>query len=241
MCKVGGLLITYLYDEHKALVTDADCDCWRCPECAKKLAAKWSLRAEIGARKLVNEGATLDFITLTSHEKNRTFEASAAVWADAWHKLHHRLNKRAEVREYLMIPERHKSGALHLHALWTFGVSRRWLKDNARACGLGYQADVKHVTEARFAVRYVTKYVAKSLGENTPAHFRRVRVSANWADIPVPTNEASMYEWHHIGGNGALQSAYEECARAKLQMIDVRTGEVFEDIDLGTIVATNYA
>jgi len=236
MCKRGGLLITYLYDEHRALVTDADCDSWKCPECSERLAVRWGLRAEIGARRLIETGVALDFITLTSHEKLKTFEACEVAWRDAWHKLHHRLNKRSNVREYLLIPERHKDGRMHAHALWTFGVSRRWLKDNARACGLGYQADVKHVDEAYKAVRYVTKYIGKSLGEGVPSHFRRVRISSGWAEISQPVSEASAYTWHYLGGNGALQSAYEECARARLTMIDVRTGEIFEDIDLGTIV-----
>lgn len=235
MCKNGGLLITYLYDEHRALVTDADCDSWKCEECSKRLSGRWALRAEIGARQYINAGARVDFITLTSHERLKTFEACAFAWVDAWHKLHHRLNKQATVREYLLIPERHKDGRMHAHALWTFGVSRRWLKDNARACGLGYQADVKHVQEARFAVRYVTKYIGKGLGDEAPARFRRVRVSAGWATIPEPVSEASAYAWQYIGGNGALNAAYEECDRAHLTMVDIRTGEVFDDVDMGTI------
>lgn len=237
MCKRGGLLITFLYEEHRALVTDADCDSWKCPECAERLASRWSMRAEAGARKLIEAGATVDFVTLTSHERLRTFEDCERVWRSAWQKLHLRLNRAGDTREYLLIPERHKDGRMHAHALWTFGVSRRWLKDNARACGLGYQADVKHVLEPHHATRYVTKYIGKSLGENVPAHFRRVRVSAAWAELALPDSAASAYEWHYIGGNGALQSAYEECQRARLNMIDIRTGEVFEDVDMGTIVA----
>jgi len=240
MCKRGGLLIAYLYDDHKALVTDADCDSWKCPECAARLAARWSLRAEIGAKRFLEAGITVDFVTLTSHERNRTFEAGNEVWKDAWHKLHHRLNKQASTCEYILIPERHQKGGLHVHALWTFGVSRRWLKDNARACGLGYQADVKRVAEARFAVRYVTKYVGKSLGDNVPAHFRRVRVSAHWAEIPHPENECSTYDWHYIGGNGAQEAAIEHCERERLQMIDIRTGETFDAVDLGTITLSDY-
>lgn len=235
MCQRGGLLIAYLYDQHKALVTDADCDSWKCPECSERLAQRWALRAEIGARQYLSAGKRVDFVTMTSHERLKTFEECDHVWRDAWNKLHARLKRQADVREYMLIPERHKDGRMHAHALWTFGVSRRWLKDNARACGLGYQADVKRVSEPHHAVRYVTKYVGKSLGENVPPHFRRVRVSAGWAEIPNPENEASGYDWQYIGGNGALNAAYEECTRAKLTMIDVRTGEIFEDVDLGTI------
>lgn len=237
MCSRGGLLITFLYDEHRALVTDADCDSWRCEECAKRKAERWSMRAEIGARAFIKAGVRVDFITVTSHERLKTFAACNRAWSDSWNKLHARLKRQAEVREYLLIPERHKDGRMHVHALWTFGVSRRWLKDNARACGLGYQADVRPLSDPIFATRYVTKYIGKSLGGDVPQHFRRVRVSKGWAEIPAPETDAGTYEWQYIGGNGALNAAYEECARARLTMIDVRTGEVFDDVDLGTIAA----
>lgn len=236
MCKHGGLLITFLYGEHRALVTDADCDSWKCEECAEKLKSRWQMRAEIGARAFLLAGVRVDFITITSHERLKTFEACNAAWGDAWNKLHARLKRKADVCEYMLIPERHKDGRMHVHAIWTFGVSRRWLKDNARACGLGYQADVKPCEDVWRVTRYVTKYISKSLGGDAPPRFRRVRVSSGWADVPEPESDASAYDWQYIGGNGALQAAYEECERARLSMIDLRTGEIFDDVDLGTIV-----
>ena len=239
MCKRGGLLIAYDIPARRALVTDADCDSWKCAECAERMSAAWVMRAEIGARRLIDAGARVDFATLTSHERLKDFRSTAEVFPSAWDKLHKRLNRQSDTREYLMIPERHKDGRLHVHALWTFGVSRRWLKDNARACGLGYQADVKPVREAFHAVKYVTKYVGKALGDDAPAHFRRVRVSAGWADIPAPDVETSDLDWHYIGGNGALNAAYDECDRLNLTLIDVRTGEIFDDIDMGTIAWGN--
>jgi hypothetical protein len=248
MCKRGGLLIAYDYEAHHALITDADCDTWKCDECRVRLRDKWLIRSEHGARVLMEKGNTLYFATITSHEANKTFNACARVFPCAWGKLHKRLNRSSVLREYLLTPERHKDGRLHMHAIWTYPVKTRWLKDEARACGFGYMNQIGrrgHVDEAienpHQVAEYLAKYLTKQLGDDVPARFRRVRVSAGWADVPKPENEYTEREWHYIGGNGALQSAYEECSRARLTMVDIRTGEIFEDVDLGTIVATNYA
>lgn len=237
MCKRGGLLYAIDSLTHRCLVTDADCNSWKCPECSANKASHWKLRAELGAKRLLEQGIAVDFVTMTCNPKLKTWEATSAVFPDAWSKLHKRLNRRADTREYLTVIERHKSGRLHAHAIWSFGVSERWLKDNAAECGLGYEAKVKPLTEPHHATRYVSKYIGKSLPDGTPAHFRRVRVSAGWAELPEPVTESSGFEWHYCGTNGALQTLYERCDAEKLSLIDIRTGEIFEDEDLGTIVA----
>lgn len=237
MCKRGGLLIAYDMTTKRALVTDADCDSWKCPECSERLRERWILRASIGATEFLSERVPLDFVTITSHERLKDFAATETVWRDAWSKLYAALKRKAAIFEYLIVPEKHKDGRMHVHALWTAGVSKRWLKDNARSRGLGYQAEVIHVLEAWHAVKYVTKYIGKALGDDAPPHFRRVRVSRGWAEIPVPETPEAHLEFHYIGSNGALQTAYEHCKAERLTMIDLRTGEMFDDEDLGTIVA----
>lgn len=239
MCQRGGLLIAYVLEQGKAFVTDADCDSWKCPECSEKLRDKWTLRAQIGVRDLIGQGIKVQFVTLTSHERNRTFAAGAAVFSSAWGQLSKRLKRKADVSEYFMVAERHKSGALHMHCLWTFGVSKRWLKDNARECGLGYMVDVQEIQTVLEATKYVTKYLTKSLGDEVPKRFRRIRVSAGWADVPAANSEQSGYDWQYIGGNGALNEAYKQCEKYGLTMVDVRTGEIFDDVDLGTIAWTS--
>ena len=236
MCKRGGLLVAFDLNSHRALVTDADCNSWKCAECAERKAQHWTMRAQIGAREFLAEGVPLDFATMTCHPSLTTWEQTAAVFPDAWGKLHKRLNRRSSVCEYLVTIEQHKDGRLHAHALWTFGVSERWLKDNAAACGLGFQAKIKPLKDPSYAVRYVSKYVSKALPDGTPAHFRRIRVSAGWADVRAPVTEHSDLDWKYVGTNGALLAIYEECERERLTMIDIRTGEVFDDVDLGTIV-----
>lgn len=236
MCKRAGLLIGFDHSAKRALVTRADCDSWNCPECAKRMRDRWVLRAEIGARKYIRDGLRLDFVTVTSHERLTTFAATEAVWREAWDRLYKAIKRRAEVFEYMVIPEKHQDGRMHVHALWTAGVSKKWLKDNARKRGLGFMADVREVKAVTDATRYVTKYIGKDLGTEVPPHFRRVRVSRNWEEIPVPVTDVSNLEWLYVGSNGALSLLYDRCKLTRYDLIDLSTGMFFDDVDLGTIV-----
>jgi hypothetical protein len=203
------------------------------------MAARWVLRAEIGVRQYIGEGLHVDFTTMTSHEKLPNFEATERVWREAWPVLYAALRRRATKLEYFIVPEKHKDGRMHVHALWTAGVSQKWVKDNGRRRGLGYQAKVKHVENAQQAVRYVTKYVGKTLGGEVPQHFRRVRVSHGWPDIPLPVTPLVGLRWEYVGTNGALYVVLAECQAKHIDMIDLQTGEFFDDIDLGTVVDPN--
>lgn len=187
-------------------------------------------------REFLSDGLRVDFVTITSHERLKDFAATETVWREAWDRLYKAIKRRAEVFEYMVIPERHKDGRMHVHALWTASVNQRWLKDNARKRGLGFMATVSEVKDSQAATRYVTKYVGKDLGENVPKHFRRVRVSRNWAEIPVPVTDVSNLEWVYVGSNGALSLMYEKCRREQFDLIDLSTGAFFDDVDLGTIV-----
>lgn len=126
---------------------------------------------------------------------------------------------------------------MHVHALWTANVKQKWLKDNARSRGLGYQAKVKVIPSAHVAAQYVTKYIGKDLGTDVPPHFRRVRVSRGWPDIPAPVTEQTGLKWEYVNSNGALEVIYRECQAKGISLIDLDTGEYFDDVDLGTIVA----
>jgi hypothetical protein len=248
MCSRGGLLYAFDDKAKRCLVTDADCNSWRCPECRARMKDRWTLNAQHGARVLMDQGHTLYFATITSHEKLTTFAACAAVFPSAWSKLHKRLNRLAETREYFLVPERHQDGRMHVHAIWTFPVSTRWLKDNGRACGFGYKNQIgrrghvdERIEDIAQVSQYVSKYLAKSLGDETPAHFRRVRVSRGWQSAPQAENEYSKLDWRYVGGNGKLDELYAECDARDMLMIDIRTGEIFDDVDLGTISTYTHA
>ena len=247
MCKRGGLLITYQYVEHRALITDADCDSWQCPECQERLKDYWLLHAQHGASLFLGRGVKLFFATITSHENTRTFSQGASIFPDAWGKLHKRLNRTSDICEYLLIPEHHKDGRLHMHAVWTFPVDTRWLKDNGRECGFGFMNQIwrKHhrdecVESVADVGRYVSKELSKQLGDNVPKRFHRIRRSAHWEKLPLPDSESSAYDWQYIGSNGKQEMVIEECQRLHLQMVDIRTGELFDAVDLGTITLSDH-
>jgi len=236
MCQRAGLLIGWDATAKRALVTWANCDSWGCEDCAKRMAEKWGLRAEMGAREILAKGEVLDFVTITGHEKLTDFAATERVWRHAWAMLYNALKRQNPQLQYLIVPEKHKSGRMHVHALWNANVSKRWLKNNARKRGLGYECDVDHINREGQAHKYVVKYVGKDLGADVPAHFRRVRVSQGWADIPKPENALAALRWEHVGTNGALSVVYAECQEKGITLIDLATGAIFDDVDLGTTV-----
>lgn len=228
MCDRAGLLIGWDYKARRALVTRANCDSWTCPECARRLSERWIMRAQIGVRQFLNEARAVDFITMTGHEKLKTFEDTERVWRLAWPVLYAALRRRDPDLQFFLVPEKHKSGRMHVHALWTAGVTKRWLKDNARRRGMGYEADVKHVDDPLRAVRYVTKYVGKSLGANVPKRFKRVRVSQGWPEIPEPVTEQSGLKWEYLSEFSAVAAALMEAKARDIWVIDKETGATFE-------------
>jgi len=241
MCKKAGLLIGWDMVARRALVTRADCDSWNCPECAARMAENWKMRAMIGVRQYIAAGLHVDFITITSHEKLPDFAATERVWREAWPVLYAALKRRAIKLEYFIVPEQHKDGRMHIHALWTADVTQKWLKDNARKRGLGYQCKRKPVLDPLNAVRYVGKYIGKSLGEDVPKRFRRVRVSQGWPEIPLPITPLVGLRWEYISSNGALAVVMAECQAKHIDMIELTTGEFYDADDLGTLVDPTYA
>lgn len=242
MCKFGGLLIAFDASTGRCLVTDADCESWKCPECEKMMRDRWVRRAQHGATEFQKRGIDVYFATITSHEKQKTFGACAAVWPDAWKKLHKLLAKTSDVGEYIMVPERHVDGRMHVHAIWTYPVKTRWLKDNCRACGLGYMALVgrrghrdEKIGSVDEVARYVAGYVGKSLGDDVPARFRRVRTSQGWPELAKPNSATEGLTWEYVSTNGQLNTVYARAKQGNFDMIDLRTGEIFDDVDLGTL------
>ena len=168
------------------------CKLWGCPSCAETNRKLWAARATFGAGKLVESGAILNFVTLTSHEKLGPYQ-TLAVWPEAWKRLHARATYTGGKQPYLMIPEQHKNGRLHMHALALWPMTTRWWKDNARAVGMGYIAEAENVKSAGLAGWYVTKYLTKSLSSmNWPTRFRRIRTSRDWPRLPT---QETRGEW----------------------------------------------
>lgn len=237
MCQRGGLLIGWDVGARRAVMARGNCDKWSCPECALRMSERWRLRAQIGVRALVAKGDRVDFVTITSHEKLTSFEATEAVWRHAWAMLYNALKRKKPDLQYFIIPERHKDGRMHVHCIWNAGVSKRWLKDNARKRGLGYEVEVKQIKEWIHAVRYVTKYLTKDMQAEMPSHFRRVRVSQSWPDIPAPNTPLSTLKWEFTRSEEVMWIWLAVCQRDGFDVIDVKTNKPFDvdDIDFSLI------
>lgn len=171
-------------DIKRAVLFQPRCKSWACPVCAKINRALWAVRAFHGAQVLNQTlSLTIDFLTLTSHEKLGP-GASLKVWPKAWMKLQARARYATGGFQYLLVPEQHEDGRLHVHAIETAGLGERWWKDNGRACGLGYMAEEEGARTPQGAAYYVVKYLTKSIGfTDWPRGFRRVRTSRGWPKL----------------------------------------------------------
>lgn len=229
MCKFAGLLIGWDSAGKRAVIAHGNCDQWTCPECKERMLARWRFRARLGAYHMLAQGESRAFCTITSHEKLKNFSQTCYVFRDAWPTLYKALKRRSDNLMYLMIPEQHEDGRMHVHVIWNSDVSERWLKDNARARGFGYQCDVSEMSQSYQATKYVTKYLTKDIGEEAPRAFRRVRISQNWPDVPKPNSELSGLNWEYTNSRAVLREWLDECQKKRIELIDVRTGVNFEE------------
>jgi hypothetical protein len=185
-CEKRGrpFLKAYNPEKHMVVFFRPRCKTWSCPACAAINTKLWAARTHYAANEIQEQGEGLQFLTLTSHEKLDGY-TSLKVWPKAWKKLHTRANRAGGHGAYLMVPERHKDGRLHMHALVTWDMKSSWWKDNGRACGLGFMNEVEPVRTAGGAATYVTKYLMKSLEDAFwPDGWRRVRLSRDWPKMP---------------------------------------------------------
>lgn len=228
MCKRAGLLAGWDFSQKRVYITRGSCKQWDCPECAEKLREQWVLRAKIGTQELLQEGLRVDFVTITSHENLKTFSQCHYVFHNAWSKLYAALKRKTPRLEYFIVPEKHKDGRMHIHAIWSAGVTQKWLKDACRSRGLGYQAKVIEIKDAIAAPKYVTKYIGKDLGEDVPKGFRRIRVSAGWKEIPKPNTQQSTLSWEYIDDDRMLDGLMRKCYADDFEIIDAKTKEFWD-------------
>lgn len=160
-----------------------NCGSWGCPYCAEVNRRVWTWKIAASTEGHLSAGHEVSFTSVTSHERLRS-AGSVEVFKRAWPKLARRAERASPGGEYVLIPEPHQSGRLHAHLLDTWNLPTRWWKDNARACGLGYQADSEYAKTAGGAARYAAKYIGKGLGASWPKGFRRVRVSKGFLMLP---------------------------------------------------------
>lgn len=201
----------------------------KCPECAEYARKCWQVRImkQIDSWALLEVAIT--WFTITSNRKLKTFDACAAVYSDAWHKLSQRARRLGKM-EYIIVPEKHEDGRLHVHGIWTVPVGDRWLKDTAPECGLGYQCHHAPLTLDGFAPLYVTKYLGKKTAlESWPKGFRRVRTSQHFPGLDKRDNIDPVGEI--CIGAQATDRRLAHLERTGMRLLNGLTGEYVSMLD----------
>lgn len=202
------------HDWSVALLYRPACKKWACPYCAERLRVAWGQRVYHGI--VVGTkfwGWEASFVTLTSHERLSTFQATATVWPKVWAKFSARLRRAYAGLEYVSVPEKHKNGRLHVHLVMSVCPKKRWLKDNLRESGGGHQADVTAIKDGAKAAWYVTKYLAKQMTEHDEwagVKMRRINTSRGWPDQPPETAfDVPFVEWSLAAKDGDGQNVID--------------------------------
>lgn len=143
--------------------------CRRCPSCLRARQYLWRLRAE--AEVLLHR-KTL-FFTGTFKAQTDNLKIVNDECTRFLKRLRRRCDRRDSKVRYLLVPERHKSGNWHIHALLhsNDAITTRMANDS---WGAGFT--VCKVAD-RATAGYVTKYVAKDLLEDANGKLPRIRAS----------------------------------------------------------------
>ena len=172
----------------------AGCGLWSCPVCGARNGKTWLARAING----INTNVHYDwsFVTITAHRKWRG-KSSLTNIRKNWPKLRKRLARQVDgVFMYLWVYERHADKSWHVHALVNARLGKRWWKNNAAECGLGYQGEELAIDNAGQAAGYVAKYLLKQflLLDPYPRSMRRITTSRSWPKLP-PKLKTDGIEW----------------------------------------------
>ena len=200
--KTRNITIFGMNDKEKtALLFNPRCKTWGCDYCAEINKQEWIDRASRGVMVLQASGATIQFVTLTS----RPYAGPSTglyFLKENWPKLNRRIKYHTEKGEenlanwnYLIVPERHKTGVVHCHILAATDIHREkdW-KFHAHKSGFGWKVDVDPVISAKDAAGYVSKYLHKGVGKEVwPDNFRRVRCSRGWPN--AHQREDGAWRW----------------------------------------------
>lgn len=206
------------------------CKKWNCEYCAQINRVQWRFRVMRSFDALDIDA--MWFITLTSrhvghratHLKNMQKSISKLI------KRMRRINADDSEFAYVRVYENHADGYYHAHMLTVWSPKphkrtnkkyvyqrgarkqtlnvKKWLKDNAHECGLGYIAHVREVAifstddddnPALRVVNYITKYMTKDIQTDIERkkvpHLRQIQASQN-----IPPSKAlsidSDLSWH---------------------------------------------
>jgi len=231
VCDAPGrpLLRAVSLERHKVLYYKPRCRSWHCAACAVINQRMWTARIYQATSILIDAGAQISFTTLTTHEK-LSAEASWRLFLPAWRRLYMRARRAAGAAEYVMIPEAHQSGRMHVHMLDTWNLRTRWWKDNARGCGLGYMAESEFAETPGGAAHYAAKYLTKAIVNEQLRNVRKIRKSQGFLnDSPSPFREDWVIE--RLDSNTPLMLDARAYMQRGFDVLHVTHGQVFEEME----------
>jgi len=193
------LAIASDYDKEMTRIFLLPCGSWDCPECGKRKRKVWLMDVLHGVSYYMEQkGMEWYCLTLTLSGRNRSRASSISRWRSVWPRLNSRHYRKFGWCPYVLIPEFHANGVVHLHAIVSSPTTKRWWKDNCYTCGGGYMAEYEPCRSPAYAGGYFTKYMHKQMGIKTwPKGYRRVRTSHRWPKLDRP-KPGSSYEWKVI-------------------------------------------
>ncbi|DAZ92355.1 TPA_asm: replication initiator protein [Microviridae sp.] len=180
------------YDGHIDICDQVRCR--NCPSCLRSRRFLWQMRAE--AETLLAHHTW--FLTGTWAQQTWDLEECKRETSLFLMRLRSRCHERNTNYRYLVVPERHKSGAFHIHALLhgkDDGLTYKMVADS-------WQAGFHSIRQCDYQTAgYVTKYVSKDLFEDVDGKRPRIRASrAKYAhrpdgEGPYITLESSYGAW----------------------------------------------
>jgi len=211
----------------KAYLLRPPCKMWNCPSCAARNAKKWIARIIHHINHVDAENGWFMF-TLTAHENADNEYKSVLNLRNGWKKLYNRMRDNFGISSYVKVWERHQDGRFHLHGLIDNAeIDRKWLKDNARECGMGYQVDFHEVDNAGQVAGYIAKYfmkseqVTESISLDYPKGLRRIEVSRNWMKLPEIVAENELSWIINQTRDGQLRNAEFYKQQLEYKIIDI--------------------
>lgn len=232
----------------EAVFTRLRCKEWKCDACAKINAAEW--RNHLSSR-LPDVSDTWYLVTLTANGETRGHIESFESIRDNIDRLIKRVKRVFGDVEYARVYEKHpQSEAIHAHMIvsgltpyvqngysvkhqamaigvlnrrsrWGCWAVKTWFKKVCPQCGMGFQIDVQKVP-VEIAVRYLTKYMTKSLQNLNIRNLRHVQVTRG---IGSPENAGNDLLWETM----AYITAYS-----------TPPGTVVTDVNTGKTIDNNF-
>lgn len=205
----SGIISADDIERQVTYLANVRCKMWTCGFCAWKNAAVWRAHIIDTINRLDDPLRQWTFATLTSHRKMRGPDASLKCIREGWKKLYDRIKRKygkSRKVEYIRVWEKHADGSYHCHVIFSCHVKKKWLKNNAAECGMGYMADVQLITgHAGRVAAYITKYMTKAL-DAFPSGFRRVQGSRAFSLRKTAEN---ALDWRFMGNYTLVDAAQD--------------------------------